>query len=129
MYRFVILAALAAMPAMAQQSSTPPNRIRSVVIVGDEKCPDPVGDEVVVCSRPGDEPYRIPKEFREEGPIAPANQSWARRVELIDEVNRSGMPNSCSTVGTGGQTGCTALMLRQWRAEQREKAEGKTPVR
>src|SRR3569623_798120 len=33
-------------------------------------------------------------------------------------------PDTCSPVGAGGATGCTAQMLRQWTAEQRAKRRG-----
>jgi hypothetical protein len=31
------------------------------------------------------------------------------------------MPNSCSAVGTGGQTGCTRQMLQQWYQDKLDK--------
>ena len=122
--RLLIAAPLAfvlASPAMAQQSD-PPKRIRSVLLYGEEQCPpstDP--DEIVVCANAGDSPYRIPKRFRDEAREGPAAQSWSRRAELIEEVNRAGLPNSCSPIGTGGQTGCSRQFIRQWAQERLDR--------
>jgi len=116
-------------PAVESTKGEPPKRIRSVLLYGDEKCPTPTNsDEIVVCARGGESPYRIPKNLREL-PESPTSQAWGRRAELIEEVNRAGLPNSCSPIGSGGQTGCTAQLLRQWAAEQGEKkaAQAKVP--
>ncbi|MFA5989192.1 MAG: hypothetical protein WC803_06240 [Sphingomonas sp.] len=104
--------------AAAQESSEPPKRIRSILLGDNEKCPQSTADEIIVCGRQ-DEPYRIPKQLRKT-PEPRQSQSWTARVAALDEVSRksSGLPDSCSAVGTGGQTGCTALLLRQWRAER-----------
>jgi hypothetical protein len=122
---------LIALPAAAQQTAGtgdgPPKRVRSVITYGDEACPkqtDP--DEIVVCASGGDSPYRIPKRFRGEGrKQAPTAQAWTNRMETVEEVNRAGLPNSCSAIGSGGQSGCTQQMIRQWyqeRVNQKAKA-------
>ncbi|NML04757.1 hypothetical protein [Sphingomonas sp. G-3-2-10] len=122
--RFLFAAPLIlfAVPAAAQDAQDgPPKRVRSVITFGDEKCPpatDP--DEIVVCASGGDSPYRIPKRFRNQPAEGPAAQSWSRRVEVVEEVNRAGLPNSCSPIGTGGQSGCTRQMIRQWYQERLE---------
>ncbi len=131
MIRMFVLAAMLATPAMAQEAETsaPPQRVRSVVLYGEDSCPKPENaDEVVICSRSGDSPFRIPKELRKTEP-GPGGTSWARRAELVDEVNRAVLPGSCNPIGSNGQTGCTMQMLRQWKAEQREKkaAEAEIP--
>jgi hypothetical protein len=97
----------------------PPQRMRNVTLTGSDPCPKPVGDEVVVCSRL-EEPYRLPKAFRPQ-PVPPKNESWVRRTEAMDDVGRraAGLPDTCSSVGTGGATGCTQMMLNQWSAEKR----------
>lgn len=102
-------------------SSKPPQRIRDITLTGTEACPKPVGDEVVVCHKL-DEPYRLPKAFRQP-PVPPVNQAWTRKVETMDEVGRrnGGLPDTCSVVGTGGATGCTAQMIQEWSREQRAK--------
>ena len=120
-----LAAAALAMPALAQApaGSEPPKKIRSVTLVGDEKCPPPTSaDEVVVCARLSpDEQYRIPKELRNEGPVAVERQSWAAKTDRMDEISReaAGLPDTCSPVGTGGQTGCTKVMLERYRADVR----------
>lgn len=96
-----------------------PERITSVTVFGDDPCPPGADGEIVVCGRqPESERYRIPKELRETKYEPPA-QSWTSRVHTIDDVSRVGRPNSCSVVGTGGQTGCYAHALEQWYAERR----------
>lgn len=124
MMHWFLLAALLAAPAQAQPDpAEPPRRIRSVALDADAGCPPAIGDEVVVCYR-ADEPYRIPKRFRRAAEIAAADQSWVNRAAVMDEAGRvsGGLPNTCSPIGTGGQTGCTQAMLRAWAAERRAVA-------
>ncbi|WP_204268445.1 hypothetical protein, partial [Escherichia coli] len=73
---------------------------------------------IVVCANAGESPYRIPKRFRNQPKDDAASQAWTNRVETVEEVNRAGLSNSCSPVGTGGQTGCTRQMIRQWYQER-----------
>jgi hypothetical protein len=118
---------LVAAPSFAQEAGEgPPKRVRSVILYGQEACPKPTDpDEIVVCASGGDSPYRIPQRFRNQPAEGPAARSWSRRVEMVEEVNRAGLPNSCSPIGTGGQTGCTRQMIQQWyqqRLEQEAKA-------
>lgn len=124
----LLTAALLALPLAAPavdagpQDQGPPKRVRSVLLYGDEKCPpaeDP--DEIVVCANVGDSPYRIPKRFRDAPKEGPASTSWARRAEVIQDVNRIGLPDSCSPVGMAGQSGCTRQFIRQWAQEKLEK--------
>jgi len=123
--RLLVAAALLAGPAMAQDSkqsqdsSGPPKRVRSILLYGQEECPKPQSEEeIVVCANAGESPYRIPKEFRNKPKDDAASQAWTNRVEMVEDVNRAGLPNSCSPVGTGGQTGCTRQMIRQWYQER-----------
>lgn len=125
MLRPLMMALLVAVPgvAVAQVKKTePPVRIRSILLEPGKKCPVAQGDEIVVCT-PLEQPYRIPKEFREDRPIPPAAQSWASRAATIDEVGRvaGGLPNSCSPVGTGGQTGCTQQLIQRWLTERSQQ--------
>lgn len=127
--RLLAAAALLATPAIAQdaqQSSQdnqgPPKRVRSVLLYGKDECPKPQSeDEIVVCASGGESPYRIPKEFRNQPKNDAASQAWTNRVEMVEDVNRAGLPNSCSPVGTGGQTGCTRAAIRQWYQERLEQ--------
>jgi len=127
MIRWMFLAALTAAvatPVLAQESQNtqePPKRIRNVLLFGDDTCPKPSSpDEIVVCASGGESPYRIPKRFRAQPQVA-GNQPWSNRVELIEDVNRAGLPNSCSPIGSGGQTGCTRQFIQQWAQERLNK--------
>jgi alkylation response protein AidB-like acyl-CoA dehydrogenase len=130
--RVLVAAALLATPALAQDQAAPqgpPQRIRSVILFGDEQCPKPsTPDEIVVCANGGDSQYRIPKRFREEPREGPGSTSWTRRMEVVEEVNRAGLPNSCSPIGTGGQTGCSREFIRQWAQEKLDKETKATRV-
>ncbi|NYT39651.1 hypothetical protein HZY97_02690 [Sphingomonas sp. R-74633] len=124
--RLLVAAALLAGPAMAQDSkqsqdssSGPPKRVRSILLYGKEECPKSQNEEeIVVCANAGESPYRIPKAFRDKPKEGPGGQAWTNRVEMVEDVNRAGLPNSCSPVGSGGQTGCTRQMIRQWYQER-----------
>lgn len=107
------------------ESGHPPKRIRSITLTGNERCPTPTNpsEEIVVCARQG-EPYRIPKELRDTDPIPAQNQSWVNRAATMDEVGRraGGLPDTCSPVGTGGQSGCAKLRAEQYAAEKNAAA-------
>ncbi len=126
MRRPITLALLLLLPltgAIAQNAptaDTPPAKIRSITLTPGDKCPESTNGEIVVCQTL-DEPYRIPKELRTLAPVA-SNRSWADRVSGVDDAVRavSGVPNSCSTTGTGGATGCTQQLIQRWAAERRE---------
>lgn len=126
MLRLALIAALIAGPALAQDGA-PPKRIRSIEIKKGEACPKAAAaDEVVVC-RTLEEPYRIPSQFRDEGAAAnPTNQSWVNRTAAADQVGRvaGGLPDTCSPVGTGGQSGCALQQAQAFAAEKRARAGG-----
>jgi hypothetical protein len=124
MRRLIAFALLAiAVPAAAQggdEPSGPPERIASLIVYGNDPCPRSTDSEIVVCARqPENERYRVPKRFRGKK-AEPAQQSWANTVRELEYVSRMGTPNSCSPVGSGGQTGCFAQFLRQAREERRQ---------
>ena len=106
-------------PVTALAAASPAATVATTVY-GNDPCPKGKGDEIVVCARePESERYRIPKRFRagprvESGPSA----SWASRVEGLEAAQRSTRPNSCSPVGSYGQTGCTQAMIHQWYLER-----------
>jgi hypothetical protein len=115
----LLCAALLALMAVSPARAEVPNRITNVTVYGNEPCPKGDGDEIVVCARePEGDQYRIPKRFRETKKNDPPSQSWTARVRTLDDASRPTMPNSCSAAGSGGQTGCTMEMLRQWFAER-----------
>ena len=104
-------------------ASKPPQTVRSVTLVGDEKCPKSTGNEIVVCSHIGQgDQYRIPTQFRELPHPAEQN-SWVNRAAVVDQVSReaAGLPNTCSVVGDGGQTGCAMQAFKQYSAEKRQQ--------
>ncbi len=113
-----------AAPALAQddgslaQSSSPPQRTSVLYTYGDEPCPEAQEGEIVVCAqRPESERYRVPKELREdlkEEEEVVGGGSWTSAVEGYENVARASRPNSCSSVGSYGFTGCAAAALRDW---------------
>lgn len=117
---------LAAAPAMAQDDAAqgaPPARVRSVLLKPGEACPAPASaDEVVVCGSL-ENPFRIPRRLRETK-YTPASNSWANRYAALDDASRvsSGIPGTCSPVGSGGFTGCSLQAIRRW-AEERQAAK------
>lgn len=111
-------AALAFPAAAGAQGGT--DRIARVVIYGRDRCPTAsTGENIVICARrPESERYRIPKEIRDREPSDdPENISWAERAQSLEYMGRTG-PQSCSTVGPGGFTGCWAQLVRTARGER-----------
>jgi hypothetical protein len=93
--------------APAQQGQ----RVRQLVIYGNDPCPPSRGDEIVVCARrPETERYRLPPNVREEGDNSPERRSWASRARSLEDVGETGT-DSCTTVGQGGQTGCLQKII------------------
>jgi hypothetical protein len=121
--------AAAASGSAQAESGQPPQRIRSVTLQPGERCPAATGDEVVVCYNGGN-PYRIPPTLRESTATA-ASQSWVNRAASVDQVSRvsGGLPDTCSPVGTGGQSGCALAQNRAYAADKRarEAEERVTP--
>ncbi|WP_375427871.1 hypothetical protein [uncultured Sphingomonas sp.] len=103
------------------ETGQPPQRIRSVSITAGERCPPSTDTEVIVCYQGGN-PYRIPPGLRESAPSA-ANQSWVNRAANIDQVSRvaGGLPDTCSPIGTGGQSGCALAANRAYAADKRQR--------
>lgn len=99
-------------------------RTINLMVYGNDACPEPeTPDEIVVCGRlPEADRYRIPKDLRkkEEDPGAPGT-SWTAQMEGLNQDMRHTRPDSCSAVGSGGQTGCFQQRLDQWHAERRAR--------
>ncbi|MBK5264383.1 MAG: hypothetical protein JJE34_03980 [Alphaproteobacteria bacterium] len=120
--RHIVALALlaAALPLMASAAEAEaPERVTTLVVYGDDPCPVESSDAIVVCARkPESERYRIPKSLREKKAVV-GSQGWANRVATMEGKGRQSLPNSCSVIGSNGQTGCTQAMLRQWFDERR----------
>lgn len=109
--------AFGAEPVVAQGI---PEREESLVVHGNDPCPRSSGDDIVVCARrPESERYRIPPALR--GGDRPSEVSWGSRVAALEDAARDQRPNSCSVVGSWGQTGCISQRIRQWYAERRAR--------
>jgi hypothetical protein len=108
-------------PAFAQNAAND----RVLTIFGNDTCPK---DTICVRGSEADR-YRIPKQFRNTGPIAPANQAWGARAQgTIDAGARTGT-GSCSAVGTGGWTGCYLQQMQAARAERKADAQAAPDVK
>lgn len=103
----------------------PPARISTLVVYGNDPCPGGTGDEIVVCARqPESERYRIPKELRAKRKQNHPAESWTARTRTMDAVSRQTMPDSCSAIGSGGQSGCFRQFQQDARdARKAQKAE------
>jgi hypothetical protein len=108
--------------AMVPDVTTSPERWSFLITYGDENCPAPSDDEIIVCAeRPESERFRIPEPVRvKKPPPHTGDQSLTAATETLDGFARLSRPGSCSAVGSGGFSGCTAAALRQWFAERRE---------
>ena len=114
--------AAATTQAVPAETGQPPKKVRDVSLAAGQSCPKAQGDEIVVC-RTLEDPYRIPKQFRRPAEIPAKNQSWVNRAATMDQVGRvaGGLPDTCSPVGTGGQTGCALQQNQQWAADKRQQ--------
>ncbi|MGD9811512.1 MAG: hypothetical protein AB7U35_09295 [Sphingobium sp.] len=113
-------------PAVAQetQAGPPAEKIRQVIVYGNDPCPKSEGDEILVCARQDEkERYRIPENLRgEQPPGSTANEAWTNRVKSIEYVGRSGT-ESCSPVGAGGFTGCFNQIAAAAKAERKQMGD------
>jgi hypothetical protein len=111
-------------PAAAQEvpgSEEAPARSSTLIVYGADRCPQSTSEEVVVCARkPESERYRIPKALREKQRL-PGGIAWGSQVAHMEEATRFTRPNSCSVVGSGGQSGCFADSIRQWATDRRAR--------
>ena len=126
MARMLILTALvaAAAPALAQdEPPSAPTRESQIEVFGRDPCPQSTDEEIVVCHRrPEEERYRIPAPLRHS--THNTEQAWGARAETMDEVSREVLPNSCSVIGSYGQSGCQQAFIRQWYASRRASRVG-----
>lgn len=110
-----------ALAAPAAGQNPPDDRVNTLIIYGDDDCPQSQSDEIVVCARMDEgERYRIPERLRESS--SPQNEAWTTRVRSFETVGRFG-PMSCSPVGAGGELGCTAQAIEQAYAARAQGSE------
>ena len=111
----IVLATGLATGAQAQDGArnTPPaRRTIQIDVFGNDPCPKGDNDEIIVCARkPEADRFRIPPKLRHKTDER-KDQSWVARARDIDETGRAERPNSCSAVGSGGQTGCFEKFMR-----------------
>ena len=92
-------------------------KINQLIIYGNDKCPESVGDEIVVCARMGEaERYRIPTNLRSD-PNDSRNQAMSERIKSYEYVAASGTM-TCSPSGAGGFTGCGLAEINKSYAEK-----------
>lgn len=114
----IFVSGLAMQPAVAQTIGVEPGseRVNTLIVYGDDECPQSTADEITVCARMDEnERFRIPENLRLSD--SPANESWATRVQSFEAVGDFG-PLSCSPVGMGGELGCTAALIETAYAEK-----------
>jgi hypothetical protein len=131
-FAFGVLIAWCAVPlaanAQAADASDAPKRTINLTVYGDDPCPKGSDGEIVVCAhQPESERYRVPKRFRgQKAAASPASKAWGSKVQATEQASRTaaGLPDTCSAVGSGGQSGCQHQFLSQARAQRAEdKAE------
>jgi len=134
----LLLAAMAVPLAAAYAAPPPPSssgigtpepgKTISIIVYGNDPCPPGKNDEIVVCARqPESERYRIPKRFRDKKQDAAPNNSWANKVRSTEDASRTaaGIPDTCSSVGTGGQSGCFSHFVTQMNQEKLQQQQEK----
>lgn len=99
---------------IAAAPSNQPERFETLVVFGNDPCPRSKADEIVICARkPESERYRIPKSLRQKPYNAARDGSWAGTAKVLEMVSKQGIPNSCSPIGSYGQTGCFQKFLEE----------------
>lgn len=104
------VAVILSVPAAAQAQGTSTvqageEKINQLIIYGDDKCPESIGDEIVVCARMDEaDRFRIPSSLRSD-PNDSRNQAVSERIKAYEYVGASGTM-SCTPSGAGGFTGC-----------------------
>lgn len=118
-YLLALFAAVGAIGPAPAAAGDPPDRETSVVVYGSDACPQPHDEnEVVVCARrPEEERYRIPPALRHSRERR-TEVAWSTTNAQLEQEQAYTRPNSCSPVGSFGQSGCAQQMLNQWYADR-----------
>jgi len=102
-------------PARAQEAAEP--KVNMVIVFGEDKCPESNADTITVCARKDEgERFRIPESLREHA--SPENEAWNQKVRAYETLTKTGA-QSCSPVGAGGWTGCSAKLINDAYAEKK----------
>lgn len=110
---------LAGAPVAAQDTGS--DKVNMVIAYSEEECPQPEGDEIIICEILVEaERYRIPENLRSSG--SPQNTAWSRRVESYKMIGAFGTM-SCDAAGAGGWTGCTQQMIEAAYADRSESSK------
>lgn len=115
-----------ATPAAATKPVDNDAKTISIVVYGNDPCPQGKDDEIVVCARePENERYRIPKRFRGKKEDAAPGNAWGNKVRASEDASRTaaGIPDTCSAVGTGGQSGCYQHFITQAGQQRRQQKD------
>ena len=128
----IAVAALFASPLIAQpapradQAMARARRMTEAV----PPCPtrNRVAESILVCARNREDPFRIPGVIRAEPQErkAGAATAWGIRSADAEEAARSGRINGSSPDGSGGQSGHTQKIRREWERERQAIAARKT---
>jgi hypothetical protein len=121
MKHMMIFAAVASLlgsgAAIAQDGSATDPKINTVIIFGDDACPQSTDDQITVCAILVEaDRYRIPAPLRSD-PNNPRNESWTNRVIGYQHYAADGTM-SCSASGAGGFTGCAVKAIDAAYAEK-----------
>lgn len=114
------IVALTLLPTGTLRAEDPiPDRETSLVVYGNDACPQPRDEnEIVVCARrPEEERYRIPPALRASRERR-HDTAWGTAVAQLEREQAYTRPGGCSPVGSFGQTGCQQMFMNQWFAER-----------
>lgn len=109
-------AGLTSLPAPAAAQEEGGDKVNTLIVYGDDECPQSTPGEITVCARLDEsERFRVPEVLRQSED--PANQSWTDRVRSYETVGDFGAL-SCTPVGAGGELGCTQQLIEAAYAER-----------
>lgn len=107
-------------------------RQRYVTVFGNDECPKPGPDEVIVCARlPDEQRFRIPAQVRTStNRVSPFETN--RSLLLGDRTTNGGGAGSaigsCSAIGPSGHVGCTLNQVDAWAKDRTDRADYSEPT-